>query len=202
MGDVWRAVGDGRALAAVLLCGALSSARAQQDDALNQLQQPARGQVRAILDSARRSGLPVAPIRFKVSEGVNKHVDDQRIVVVAHSILLALRDARAVLGPVDDEQLIVAAGALQGAMKPEVLLRERGAAKGHSITWAFSILADLVRLGVPHQQATAAAAHLWRSGATDDVMYGLWSDVTADVRRGTKPGDALRARMKGIRSGQ
>src|SRR5579859_2256995 len=59
--------------------------------------------IEAILDSARATGLPQKGLRSIVLEGLAKKADNKKIIAVLERRLYYLREARAALGPVNDE---------------------------------------------------------------------------------------------------
>lgn len=171
-------------------------AAAQDTDPLAKLDATSRFAVEAIMDSARVDGLPVAALRSKALEGVAVHADDRRIVSVVHGLFSSMREARSVLGPVNDPDLEAAAEVLSAGVKPEALTSFRDAPRARPLASAFTVLVDLVTRGVPRDDATSAIVKLWRSGARDADFYGLWNSVKSDILEGLNPGAALQNRVR------
>jgi hypothetical protein len=171
-------------------------AAAQDTDPFSRLDPASRFAVESIIDSARVAMLPAAALRSKALEGIAVHADDHRIVSVVHDLFRYMRDARAVLGPVNDPDLEAAAEVLSAGVNPEQLKVFRNAPRGRPLASPFTVLVDLVTRGVPRNDATSAIVKLWRGGARDADFYGLWNSVKSDILEGLNPGAAMQNRVR------
>ena len=196
-----RVVRQGVLLGALLIGSGVRPVVAQGIDPLAKADRHTRFLIGTILDSARIAQLPTARIRAKAIEGISKRVDDGEVVRTARSILVSLREARAVLGAASDANLSEAANVLAEHMKPNQLVMVRSATEGRSIVCAFSVLSDLVALGVRRENATSAIAKLWQGGASDADFYRMWSDVQSDALAGANAAVALQRRVQEFRRG-
>ena len=183
--------------AAVLIACLATHAVAQGSDPLAKLDPTSRFAVEAMIDSARAAGLPWSVLRSRALEGVAKNVDNRRIVSAVRERLAHLRDARAVLGQVGDDELAAAAEVLEGnKVKPEQLLPFRSTQRGRSPLLALTVLGDLVTRGVPRDEALSAITKFWQGGAGDADFMGLFRGVESDILQGLNPGAALQNRIR------
>ena len=182
------------------LAGAIP-AQAQGRDPLVRLEPAVRYRVEMLIDSARLSGLPVAPLQSKALEGISKRADDRKILFEVTKVFRSLRDARAALGPkVSTDELTAAAGALRvGITQPELAAMARSR-QDKILTVPLVVLSDLVSRGVPRDTASTTIFQLFQRGAADDDFLGLWRGVERDIVSGTDPGQALLNRARDISS--
>jgi hypothetical protein len=161
-----------------------------------------RAAIQRILDSARVSGLPTAPLVDKASEGVLKGADDRRIVMAVQTLLRQLTDARAILGGVSDVALLGAtASALQAGVPASELRRLVSPAEGvpsdsRALVGALVTLVDFVAKRVPPVTASASIEQLLKHHATEDHFVALRSEVEQDILAGQVPEAALAARTR------
>jgi hypothetical protein len=190
----------GRCLVVLLLFAVEGrTALAQDSDPLVRLDPTVRYAVALLLDSARQSGLPTAPIESKVLEGLSKRIHSRRILSAAKVVFESLRDARLALGPAGSpDELSAAAGALRVGVTPAELGNLARAKREKPLTVPLVVLADLVTRGVPRDTASQTIFQLWQRGAGDEDFYGLWRGVERDIVSGTAPGVALLARAREI----
>lgn len=190
-----------RSLAVVAL--ALSSAAplaAQYTDpltvALGRLDPTNRFAIEVIMDSARAAGLPDAPLRSRVLQGVQLKADARRIVDAVRKKFVLLRTAREVLGPVSNDELDAGSVVLEAGARPNQLQSFRNRQKGREALEAFTVWADLLYRGVPGEEASSAISKLWQDGADDATFHSLWNNVQADISQGLNPGAALQNRIR------
>jgi hypothetical protein len=183
-----------------LLCaGALflaaGPAGAQDPRLAARLSPAARGDVEAVLDSARQGGLPVEPLVDRALEGSIKGAADALIVAAVRRLAADLAAARDAFGPgVADAEIAAGASALRAGARGEDLTRLRTLRPGQSVTVAAAVLTDLVALGVPPDTATAAVLAL--AELTDDATYlAFRRNVERDVALGATPVAALTYRL-------
>jgi hypothetical protein len=178
---------------------AFSTALAQDSDPLVRLDPTVRYSVALLLDSARHTGLPTAPIESKVLEGIGKRAHSRRILAAAKVVFESLRAARGALGPsATADELSAGAGALRVGVVTAELANLARVKREKPLTVPLVVLADLVTRGVPRDTASQTIFQLWQRGAGDDDFYGLWRGVEKDIVSGTAPGVALLARAREI----
>jgi hypothetical protein len=182
---------------ALVLGATLASgpAGAQEPRLAGRLSPAARANVEAVLDSARRDGLPVEPLVDRALEGSIKGARDDRIVAAVRRLAADLAAARDAFGPgVADAEIAAGASALRAGARREDLARLRTLRSGQSVTVAAAVLTDLVALGVPPDTATAAVLAL--AGMADDATYlAFRRNVERDVAFGATPVAALTYRL-------
>jgi hypothetical protein len=157
---------------------------------------PDRIDATALLDSAARAGLPVAPLRAKIAEGIAKDATPAVIVNVVRALYGSLRVARQTLGArVSEPELVAGAAALQSGAAPGQLraLRE-SIPDGRSATEMFVVLTDLTHRGVTAEEGVAALTRLAHAGANDATLIQLRFDVAKDVAAGVAARTAVSRR--------
>lgn len=173
--------------------------RAQDPRLASRLHPATRAAVEALVDSAQRDELPTEPLVLKALEGASKGASGPRIVAAVRSLLGALRDARAALGPsAKEEELVAAAGALRAGAAPAELTRLRAERPGEALTVPLAVLTDLVARGVPPDTASSIIHALARRGTGDDGFYALRARVERDIMAGAAPASAATARAREI----
>jgi hypothetical protein len=183
--------------AAVLIACLATRAAAQVSDPFVKLDPASRYAVESMIDSARVAGLPWKVLRSRTLEGIQKKVDSRTIANAVRERFIHLRDARAVLGGVDDDELAAAAEVLEGnRVKPEQLVPFRNPPRDRSPLLALTVLGDLVTRGVPREEALSAITKFWQGGAKDDDFMGLFRGVESDILQGLNPGAALQNRIR------
>jgi hypothetical protein len=175
---------------------AARAAGAQDARLAARLADPAtRDAVEALVDSARRAGLPTEPLVDKALEGASKRAPGDRIVAAVRALAGNLALARQALGPESsDAEVIAGASALHAGYSVEALgaLRERRGRR--PLTVALAVLADLVARGVPRDTATAAVLALTERGVRDAELVAFQSGVERDIATGAPPGEAATMR--------
>ena len=185
-----------RSAALFVVCLATHAA-AQASDPLGKLDPVNRFTVDAVIDSARAAGLPWAVLRSRALEGLSKGVDNRAVAAAVRRRFTHLKDARAALGQVGDDELAAAAELLEGdKIKPEQLVPFRGAQRSRSPLVAFTVLGDLLTRGVARDEAMSAITRYWQNGAGDADFMGLFRGVESDILQGLNPGAALQNRVR------
>ncbi|MGH7655440.1 MAG: hypothetical protein ACREN6_12335 [Gemmatimonadaceae bacterium] len=155
-----------------------------------------RGEATAVLDSARDAGLPVAPLRAKIAEGIAKDAPPATIVNVVRRLYASLRTARQTLGTrIGEPELVAAAAALQSGVAPAQLRALRvSISADRSATELFVVLTDLTHRGVTAEESVGALTRLARAGANDATLVQLRFDVAKDVAAGVPAQSAVSRR--------
>lgn len=199
MNSVWVRGG----IAALMFAAASAGGQASSSVSLPpQLGTDARATIQRIIDSARMSGVPVAPLADKVAEGVLKGADDRRIVAAVQTLARELREAHSLLGPAAPPPLLgAAASALHSGVDTVGLLRLARPAHGpaptsQALATALVTLVDLVSKRVPSDAAIQSMEQLLSRGAPESQYVALRAEVDQDIRAGKSPEAALSARMR------
>jgi len=182
-------------MCAVLFCALAAPAFAQEPRLQGRVPEAVRGEVDAILDSARAVGLPTEPIVDRALEGASKGAGGDLILAAVRRLFTELGAARDAFGPESSEPEIVAgASALRAGAEPAALENLRRLRADQSLTVAAAVLADLVAVGVPAD--TAAVAVITLAGGAEDVEYiAFRRNVERDIAMGASPVAALGVRL-------
>jgi hypothetical protein len=129
-------------------------------------------------------------------QGIQKKVDNRKIVDAVRLKFARLRTAHSVLGAVGDQELDAASAVLEAGANPVQLAAFKPRQKGRNDLEAFTVWADLLYRGVPGDEASSAITKLWQDGADEATFRRLWKDVQADISQGLNPGAALQARIR------
>ena len=141
--------------------------------------------LRVLTDSAKKLGLPTAPLTSKAVEGSAKGADDARIVQVVGELLRSLASARAALGAsVSDAELLAGASALQAGIGAQAMTDFHRELPKRNLVQPLVIAADLVRRGVPANIAMNALAQAARAHVEDDALARMRADIARDVDSG------------------
>ncbi|HVE79705.1 MAG TPA: hypothetical protein VNA89_12610 [Gemmatimonadaceae bacterium] len=154
-----------------------------------------RAAVEAVVESARRAGLPTEPLVDKALEGASKRAPSERIVAAVRNLAAHLEVARRALGPESSEaEVIAGASALHAGYTVEALSALRARRGRRPLTVALAVLADLVARGVPRDTATAAVLALTERGVRDAELVAFQSGVERDITQGAPPGESATVR--------
>lgn len=163
------------------------------------LDAPTREAVDAILEGARRSGVPVEPLVDRALEGASKRASGAVIVSVVRGWADDLRRARVALGPASpDAEVIAGAHALRNGVKLQELERLRSAKSGVRYAMALDVMNYLVNRGVPADTIAPVFVNLVLASATDDQFAKLRQDVERDIAGGMAAATAATLRGQGL----
>lgn len=171
----------------------VSAARAQDPRLARRLDSVTQVQVAAVLDSARRAGLPLEPLVDRALEGASKGAPGQRIVAAVRKLAADLSAARHALGGGAGAELEAGASALRAGVTTDALMRLRETRPRQSLTVPLAVLGDLVARGVPAD--TAAAFVLAIATATDEQLVAFQRNVERDIALGAPPLAAAAVRV-------
>lgn len=182
---------------------ALVAGRAEAQDArLMRLDRRVQTEVAALVDTARRLGIPSEPVVDKALEGAAKRAPNDRIINVVRSRFRELVAARGALGGgAMDAEIIAAADALHGGANPQVITALRMRRPGAPLTIPLAVLADLIARGVPADTASQAVLALATQPATDAEFAALRDDIERDIAKGAPPAIAAGLRTRGVPPG-
>jgi hypothetical protein len=158
--------------------------------------------VTKMTDSARAESLPVDPLVGVALEGAQRHAPGMRIVGAVHDYLVALRGARAALGPdAVTSEIVSGAGVLLSGVSSDALHRIQMAGTRRPLTVPLVVLADLIARGVPKDTAARAIEAAARANARDDDYSALRRYVEQDILAGASPAAATMLRVRSITGG-
>jgi hypothetical protein len=127
--------------------------------------------VRPALEAAARDSLPIAPLRAKVLEGAAKNRPPELIARVTRQLVDELRATRTALRDelpgmaISGEELVAASLARQqGVPMAAVVQLWSSRPGGTSLQIPVTVLAELVRRGVPADGASALMRHVLSTG--------------------------------------
>ena len=141
---------------------------ATQDARLEAMDPATRSAISAVVDSARRSGLPGEPLMDKALEGVSKGAAPDRIVIAVRNLARDLGLARRALGRgASEAELVAGVGALRAGANASVLTQLKAARGAQSALLPLAVLSDLVAQGTPVDRAASVVLSLAQSGATE-----------------------------------
>jgi hypothetical protein len=179
--SLWRKIRRSLWAAALLLAGTRGLA-AQDARLAARLPAPTATAVQALVDSAERSGLPGEPLVQKALEGESKGADEVHIVAAVRALLGRLAAGREVLGQKSSaEELIAAAAALRAGAAPATLDSLRALRRDRPLVVPLSVLADLLTVGVPADQAWNSVREMATEGAPDKAFIALRDRYGADA---------------------
>jgi hypothetical protein len=174
-----------------------AGADAQETRLAGRLPAEALTQIEAILDSARTAGLPVEPLVDRALEGLSKGAEPDRIVRAVRRLSDDLRTARAALGrAAQPAELQAGASALRAGATADDLAHLRTLRSGQ-LTVATAVLADLVAVGVPTDEAVVAVLAL-AERAADAEYLAFRRNVERDIALGASPVAALGVRLEAL----
>src|SRR5262249_50027911 len=150
---------------------------------LERLDPATRTAVSAIVEEARRGGLPTQPLVNKAMEGATKGASGERIVQAVRAYAEACGRARSALGRESSQaEIVAAAGAIQGGVPDTTLSHLRSARAHDSLVVPLVVLSDLVARHVPVNVASVAVIAPTRAGAPDADLLVLRERVEKDIR--------------------
>jgi hypothetical protein len=163
------------------------------------LDKPTLTAVTAIVDSARVSKLPTAPLIDKALEGAAKGSDGQNIVIAVHQLSVRMGSAKRTLASnATPDEINAAASALDVGISVRDLTRLRAAAGKRPLTVLLAVLTDLVGEKVPIATATNLVLQLARSGVKDADLALFQRNVRSDVDQSADPTVAATTRARGL----
>ena len=162
------------------------------------LDNPTLVAVNAIIDSARVSKLPTAPLVDKALEGAARGRDGATIISAVHQLSVRMGSAkRALATNATPDEIKAAASALDVGVSVRDLARLRAASGKQPVTVPLAVLTDLVGQKVPILTATNVVLQLARSGVKDPEFAAFQRNVRADIDQGADPTVAATTRARG-----
>lgn len=156
--------------------------------------------IRAIIDSARRAGLPTRPIEDKALEGASAGVPGAVIVSAIRSFTGQLGAVSKALGrKATPDELRAGVGTVDAGVPTRDLVRLHAAVdpRDRSIATALTVLGDIVVRGVPVATASNLVLSLLKARVKDPELLDFDRAVRSDISHGADPATAASARAKG-----
>lgn len=189
-----------RALRAAMICGLLipASLLAQDPDFVARLDERTTQIVVPILEDAARDSLPMRALESKVLEGLTKRVPAERLGPVVAQLAGEFRAVRGSLRglipgvPLSDPEVVASARAVREGVTVELIadvLGERGPEQALDVP--ITVLGELVRRGVPANDAALVIGHVVQTGIPVDVAARIPGTLDGALGRGGTPGAAL-----------
>jgi hypothetical protein len=188
----------GRALATLAL--AAVPVGAQEARLQSRMDANTYGIVRALIDSAKRVGLPAKPIEDKALEGASAGAAGPVIVSTVRAFTRELGVVSKALGKqATIDELRAGVGAIDAGVPARDLARLHKAAdpKDRSIATALTVLGDIVVRGVPVATASNLVISLLRARVKDAELLDFDRAVRSDISHGADPATSASARAKG-----
>lgn len=165
----------------------------------SRLDRETREQVDAIIDAARKAGVPTEPLVDRALEGASKRATGRMIVAVVRGWADDLQRARQALGPGSpDAEVVAGAHALRSGVKVKELERLRATKSGVRYAMALDVMSYLVNRGVPADTISPVIVNLVLASATDDQLAKLRQDVERDISGGMAAATAITVRGQGL----
>ena len=162
-------------------------------------------EVQPVLEAAGRDSLPMAALESKVLEGVAKNVPPQQIGAVVRALAEEMRVARLTLRdvltsrPIADGEIVAAAMARRQGIGAETLRAlSMAGPEGGSLEIPMTVLGELVRRGVPTDEAASAMSQLMRAGVPMHVAAQIPGRVDGGMSSGAPPGRALADALRNL----
>jgi hypothetical protein len=172
----------------VLLGAALLAAWGSPSDDLRlkgRLDDATRDAVIAVVEGARREGLPTEPLIVKALEGASKQAPGARIVAVVRGMVGDLKRAREALGPASNAKDVEAgAAALRAGIPVQELERLRAVRVSAQIASALDVMVILTNDGVPADTIAPRVVNLVLRGATGEQLAGLRQEIKRYINGG------------------
>lgn len=162
----------------VLVVGSLPVAAQSIPDTL--FDASTRIELERIINSARQSGLPTAPLVNRALQGAARKVDGNRVLGVVRSYADSMKVALTLLGTGSGESEIdAAAAALRAGVSRDGIQQVRRTRGAGQATTALIVLTDLVRRGVSPADAATAVTAVAES-QPDNALLSLQSAIARE----------------------
>jgi hypothetical protein len=189
-----------RSALAMLTLAAVVPAGAQEARLQARMDASTYSSVRAIIDSAKRVGLPTGPIEDKALEGASAGATGPVIISTTRIFTTQLGMVSKALGKhATIDELRAGVGAINAGVPTRDLARIHSAAepKDRSIATALTVLGDIVARDVPVATASNLVISLLRARVKDPELLDFDRAVRSDISHGADPSTAASARAKG-----
>ncbi len=183
----------------VALCIGFPRATDGQDpDFASRLDAVTLAAVQPILDAATRDSLPVQALQSKALEGVAKNVPSGRIGQVVADLAAEFRSARSALRTglpsqaLSDGEVVAAAMAARQGIAFDVLhALWESRPNGSSLEVPVTVLSELVRRGIPIEEAASLMTHVVRTSVPLPLAAQIPGKFDGALGSGAPPAAAL-----------
>lgn len=179
-----------------------STAGAQtKDPRLTRLDPQTARAVQALVDSARALDVPTEPLVDRALQAAARNASASVTLSSVRDRMSALVQARAVLAPATESEIIAGADAIRSGASPETLRELRRARPSMELTVPIGVLADLIGRGVERDTAAALMLQLASMDMEDRELTDFRRLIDRDIALGALPSAAavLRAEAAGVR---
>ena len=190
-------------LSAVLGAGSANALLGQDRAArIREVYSPdAAAQIEAVAETARRNGIPVAPLYDKAIEGAAKNIPAARVMPRLRELSGRMERAQGFLGGTRDVAWIVAgADALTRGVSGDALT-SIGRDAGERTPMALYVLGDLVEDGVPAGRAMEVMREALVRTAGEEGLFDVSPALRRLVRDGALAPDAAGEMLRAMRNG-
>lgn len=184
-------------LSGVCLCSP-SVVDGQDPDFASRLDAPTLAAVRPILDAAARDSLPIQALQSKVLEGLAKNVPSEQIGQVVAGLADEFRSARSALraglpsNTLSEGEVVAAAmAARQGIAFEVVQALWESKPNGGSLEVPVTVLSELVRRGIPVDEAATLITHVVRTSVPLHLAAQIPGKFDGALGSGAPPAAAL-----------
>ena len=185
---------------ALFLLASTADAQAR-DPRLSRLDARTGQAVQALVDSARALGVPTEPLVDRALQGARFNGTSEVILAAVRDRLATLVQARAMLAPATEAEVIAGADAIKSGASAETLRELRRARPSTELTVPIGVLADLIGRGVARDTASALILQLASMDMEDRELTEFRRMVDRDIALGALPtaAAAIRAEAAGVR---
>ena len=190
-------------LAAVLAAGSSHALLGQDQVArLREAYSPeAVAQIEAVVDAARRNGVPVGPLYDKALEGAAKRVPAARVMPALREYSGRMERAQGLLGGTREAAWVVAgADALRRGVAPDALT-SIGQEAGPRTPMALVVMGDLLEAGVSPGPAMDVMREALRRTSGEEGLLDVPTALRRLVREGALTRDAAGQLLQAMRDG-
>ena len=186
---------------AMLLAASAVEAQAR-DPRLSRLDAQTAQAVQALVDSARTLDVPTEPLVDRALQAAVRNASADATLAAVRDRLRMLVQARAVLAPATEAEIIAGADAIKSGASPETLRELRLARPSMELTVPIGVLADLISRGVARDTAAALMLQLASMDMKDRELTEFRRMVDRDIALGALPSAAaaIRAEGAGVRN--
>ncbi len=161
----------------------------------------AAAQIEAVVEAARRNGVPEAPLYNKALEGAAKRVSAARLMPVLRDYSGLLQRAQGLLGGTSEVAWLVAgADALRRGVEGDALT-SIGQDAGARTPMALVVMGDLVEAGVPAGRAMEVMREALVRTTGDEGLLDVPTALRRLVRDGALAPDAAGEMLRAMRDG-
>ena len=190
-------------LAAAFAAGSVNALLGQDRAArIREVYSPdAAAQIEAVVEEARRNGVPVAPLYDKALEGAAKRVPAARVMPALREYSGRMERAQGLLGGTREVAWLVAGADALGRGVAADALTSIGRDAGARTAMALVVMGDLVEAGVPAGRAMEVMQEVLMRTTDEEGLLDVPTTLRRMVRDGTLARDAAGEMLRAMRDG-